>query len=410
MDLTCFITKDIWEQDQWQPIDMERDPDLLQNGILNRYDQIMMMLENTGPGCSNDAKLAPCMIFSFPRKADMTMDHILRISLKDPEYADIVLDILGMSSLSITLGGTPILEMKRLAFSYLITEELKRDKIKLLYTEEIDGMSKDFEKPFKRDANKWIYEGRLKNLKKGRYFLDIPLQMDFFMSGCPISGVWLAYHDIRVIIDTDPIACTSLQKYLHPEDALQLYSNQYTYCSHGERRELVSYTYSFVTLRCTSQCMNLDPYGKFTVNGSQTCKFFMIMMKYHDSTYNNIMPEIIHAVIHYPDGSSYTLDINFFFVRDYKREIRFYVISPDVDTNMADWCSVQYEFNKRKKCKVQSDDTYSKYTNEGNIIYRPITVDHLEITLNDWPQELHIESYCISQSVIEMRSGMGCMH
>lgn len=400
-----IIARAPWEPDSWTPLDMESDPDLGRNEINTVDDMIMTRL--AGLGSASKAKLAPVMSFQVMRCFDQCMDQVLRVSLLSPEHADSVLDVLGMASLELTVGGAPILKLQRLALDYIVGTELNRG-ITLLSTDDMRDVNRSpFDEPFKKQGQAWVYNTQFKHLQKGRYYLDIPLHVDFFMCGCPVVGLWLQYHDVRFTLTLSPELCSALQPCLHPDDALELYSNAGTYCASEERRDLACATRDTVVMSCSSEILPLDPYCKLAVQGSANCKFFIIMMKYtvDDSGLDGLMPSVTSATLHYGRGSTQrSLDPDMFFVRDYKRNIRFYVISPDPEVDMTKWCLVQSEFNEKVRIK-QDNDQYT-FINQGHMLYRPVAVDQLTATLDAWPVGVQIEGYCVTQSIMRNMSGM----
>lgn len=309
-----------------------------------------------------------------------------------------ILDELQYMRLRIQVGGMDIITIPSLTLNFLILEKLQ----------EI-GRSKD------RGINifnlrEWLQyrspdEVALTIHEYGdkrcicRYFagnlddtyLDIPLLFDFFGYGMNLK--MLAFHEVKVIFtlatDKDIPLINDISiypEYYHLDIASDDGRSQY-----------------HAIMKCEPDIHPCVPSRTLQCYGSVVTKLLYVLIRTEQSKPDHDhdicdLPEIESVIMVHNLSTVVDLDTNMFYIADYDKNIRLYVISPHRDQDMRNWINVANEF--------KGDGEGIK---GGHMDFLPVSVDKFIIKLSNWSPWITVETYLISQNMYHTISGMGTL-
>lgn len=412
------MAEELGNSDHWQPLDMERDPDMFafnpETGGTGQQDRVLNMLAN---GCVQDIykdlqtkanrtsyDIKPNIKKNIARQSDVIGGYYLRLELKrsdaDPKQ---ILNLLSSASVDLQIGASAVLTIPSLLINYIILQQLEehgRDEtcgINVVHLPDI------LQQHTEEELKALVYQADTNNETRKftrfhvdnpeAYYLDIPLLLDFFSYGNTIPLVALPYHEVALELKMPEEAAVQLEKYAK---WCYLDVDHQIYHQTGVRRDLTQAEHSYYTTNCRRELHALSPEERITVKGASFTKFLMVLIRSH-SVDPVDLPEILTVTLSH-ETTAIELDTSMFYVADYNSGVRLYVISPN-DADMSDWCALSTEFSAQHG--MDNDLT------TGALKFPVVRVDHFNIQFKDWSPDITVETYLIWQNQMRIMFGMG---
>lgn len=342
-------------------------------------------------------------ITCLPRWSDLLGGSLfMRMKINNSDHCNAILDQIQHMSITMSMGSSTI-TIPSLTINFLILEKLQemgRDKIRGINTFNL----REWLSLHKEDLESFmISKNNLTTKCMNRYFvcdmddtyLDIPLLFDFFSYGIDISMVRLPGSNVRIkyIIPMKNLLC--IQSMITGD--LTLYP-EYTGCYNTieQRDDAVGEPDSYIIMKTTSSFHYANPSNTLVYTVRELSKFIFVLIK---STVADVsdLPEIINTDI-FAAGVSIALDPCMFYVADYDKNMRLYVISPDPYQDMRNWVEVINEY------KGHSAESY--HNKMYDIIYPHVSIDSLRITLSSWEPYITVAVHIITQDILKMCDGV----
>jgi hypothetical protein len=436
LDTVLNSNTDFQGDDFWKPIDPETDPDLdgsldKHTGMNNEYvtidSQILSLSDNIGrssdpstvPGLSGlrgfECKISNNMSIVLPRRHNtISMSMMLRMKIRSADDIVAILDTIQYAKVTLSMGGHIIYTIPNLTLNFLILEKLQemgRSKDRGITTfnhrEWSSGLTHEEMRAIittNNDDNICIHN-RYHVDSPDDVYLDIPLLFDFFSYGTDLCISALIWHEARITITvSEPIAeklktlVTEPKIWLTPESSAMYTSNALT--------DLTNDTMNMVTM-CSSMNHQIDPMSdRIQVIGDTAVKFLFIMIRSSEPDIEvTELPEITSIQIQYRYNNFTELDTDMFYVADYDKSIRLYVVSPDPEQDMRRWVDILNECkptDHRIGMHQQHDNTKGM-----NLIFKPINLESMIIQFSHNAPHIEVQVHTILQNVLNTKEGMG---
>jgi hypothetical protein len=417
--------------DYWNPVDLETDPDLYFNKdlevsdglhnccfkdkhLLEFTDSHNLVKENKFTKQRLGEGLVLEETYILLRREDMTrLTIIMRLPIPSPDtYQEVVDKLLAKNLIfKLIIGGYCIVQMPLLV-NLLILDKLQdigqRSKDSGLSVFDNNWMSTLNEDEIHTtrftygQGNLTVHNRFTQPYIPDVYFLDIPILLDFFLYGIDLQVINLYLQQICVVVQSD-LSDVAHDSYLND---IVLFPETSTYYNGDARRTIASLQVDYGMMdwlllsstldSCTAQ-LKLELYKTTTkfiyiviCNNNQDCEVFSL-------------PEITGCRF-INDGDNTYIDPDMFYLADYDRGIRVYVISPDPNIDMKNWIEVINEF-KPSDHRAGEDKVSNNNNNISNIMFPSTRCQVCMLTFNEL-SNADITCYGVSQNVFSIRDGM----
>ena len=419
--------------DHWDPVDLETDPDLVSNKTLE-----------TAPGFSNifetsTQRLLGSMVSGqyFPNESlkldsgnkgtkmtlapngrtrvsrssnSISSAFYLRLKVNTCDDVSAILDHIQHMHVYLEIGGSQIITIPTLTLNFLILEKLQEMGRKKTKGINIFNLREWKQSKTEEDIkNTVIIHQNEAASCINRYFvahqddiyLDIPLLFDFFSYGIDLCLVALQYHDVNIVFMLPPENYQILQGMISSD--MYVYPECSTVLDASKSQEATRTPTENVLMQCNTQLHTVSPNNIINIRGNTNTKFLFVIIKSSEPDLDVIeLPEIAHVTIATKTLEHHELDTNMFYVADYDKKIRLYVISPDPDQDTRGWIEIIKEF------KGTDHDTAFRRNNCTNarIQFPPTNIDMFFVKLNSWEPHVTVETHVITQNIMRTMSGM----
>lgn len=436
------------DEDRWIPVDMENDPDLeyvpleedrTLNGVGYTNDQIinaMMIGARTCVGTDQERLDLDTLLHSTHMSTvDMKKKHptaalsrsgdvldtrfVLRIplSLYGREHvADLLHDIRNVA-LTLIIGGTRLYEIPSMLVNLILLDSIGAERYG--NAGGIFNLAEWYESVDPDEALAYVIRhGEFVTTRYNKYtawnandtYLDIPLMFDFFSYGGELPVIALQYHTIDIefhgltLEQLKPYVPSVFKVGVYPEKTVNYNTNERGVLARAERRETVTIT-----------CDTYPSFDRTVVEtyGAISTKFFFVTVESLDRDVCTFgLPDIIEAQVDHGGPwcqAGVELDPTMFYIADYDKRIRLYVISPDPEQDMRKWTDAYEEFAGTDH--KQGMHTVSSNMDGAEVKYIPRNIERLRLTFSDMSPDIVVKVSVIKQNVLSMAIGMaGLIH